>query len=161
MTFKLCNNDCGKKIEVRRVDQKWIPFEESGEIHDCPNSEYNKKKRNDDLYTDNHPKFNPKAVITPQEASHDEPIVLEVPPVKQEYPYPQVMIIEESSPKTLEVATNDALKKLKNAGHVHKGTTLWSHGDTTWVNEIHYEILQPREERMKMIGGGEYKTNGK
>lgn len=47
MVFKPCKYLCNTNIEMRedQTSLKWLPYEESGRKHDCPNSEYNKKKR--------------------------------------------------------------------------------------------------------------------
>jgi len=40
-----CKYGCGKTIQLRKTDAGWRPFEESGEMHDCPKSPYNLKKQ--------------------------------------------------------------------------------------------------------------------
>jgi hypothetical protein len=47
-----CRNGCGTQIFVKQdADGKWKPFDaRTNELHDCPNSEYNKKKQQGDSY---------------------------------------------------------------------------------------------------------------
>ena len=50
MVFKQCIYKCNTMIEVRNTPEGFRPFEQSGTMHDCPNSEYNKKKQQGDTY---------------------------------------------------------------------------------------------------------------
>jgi len=40
-----CKYGCGAEIQTRLTDKGWRPFLESGVMHDCPNSPYNKQKK--------------------------------------------------------------------------------------------------------------------
>ena len=50
MVFKQCIYKCNTMIEVRNTPEGFRPFEQSGTMHDCPNSEYNKKKQQGESY---------------------------------------------------------------------------------------------------------------
>ncbi len=47
-----CRNGCGTEIFVKEdVDHKFKPYDARTEqLHDCPNSEYNKKKQQGEAY---------------------------------------------------------------------------------------------------------------
>ncbi len=47
-----CRNGCGMQIVVKEdIDGKWKPYlAETGVLHDCPNSEFNKQKQQGDQY---------------------------------------------------------------------------------------------------------------
>lgn len=98
--------------------------------------------------------FTPKQdEITEQEASHADPLVVEVQEkAKATYPKHRVIIIGANSLQDIEDKTNLALEQNDNHGHIHKGVTFTTSTDATqfpFYAVIHYEILQPREERMK------------
>jgi hypothetical protein len=46
MTFKPCKFGCDILVEVRQTAAGWRPFEEAGNMHDCPKSPYNQQNRN-------------------------------------------------------------------------------------------------------------------
>ena len=47
-----CRNGCGAQVYVKQdVDGKWKPYVAgTDDLHDCPNSEWNKKKQQGDSY---------------------------------------------------------------------------------------------------------------
>jgi len=46
MTFRPCKFGCDILVEVRQTAAGWRPFEEAGNMHDCPKSPYNQQNRN-------------------------------------------------------------------------------------------------------------------
>ena len=129
---KPCKN-CKQTITMSQRSGKWSAYEADNSLHRCRDKMA-------------------EAVITPQEASHDEPIVLEA---KEEMVYPQhrIEIVKSDNLFELQEQVNSILHQNDNKRHNHKGVTillddLESH-EFSYVAVIHYEILQPREERMK------------
>jgi hypothetical protein len=50
MPLQQCRYGCNTMIEVKQTPEGWRPFEDNGDMHDCPKSPYNQKKQQGDSY---------------------------------------------------------------------------------------------------------------
>lgn len=90
-----------------------------------------------------------KEKITPQEASHPEPSIIEVSAIPKRYPRHEVSIVH-GNIDDIEDMINRVLAENDDAGYIHKGVTMLPslEENVAWYTAcIHYEILLPREER--------------
>jgi hypothetical protein len=134
MTFRKCKYGCGLMIETRNTDEGWRPFLESGEMHNCPESPYNKQKANES---------NAQNTLTAKRE-----ITMEEPTQKTyaSYNMHRVRIVAAGTIETLQDRTNGILAENDSKGYIHRGTTFVAAG-SGFINEIHYEIPagQPEE----------------